>query len=289
MRILEIRKLLLICVATTCVLQDANAQSQIRVGANVQVSKNEEANDHIEVMGAADPNHPERLTACYMLSSIQGSQYSTAVSVSFDNGRTWSRTLQEQISGWPEEPRSLDPTCAYGPESSAYFAAVFGISLEAGTVFFRSSDGGMNWSSPVTLYGAWDRPYIAVDTTGGKYNGRIYVNHSYNVPDFEVSLSSYDGASVAKGMGMQRSLDGGRTFLGPVTRLGLIGPHHEFTNPGNSVVLSDGTVVSLFFEFDGLTRGKYLYHDADGSLKVLFSRDGGVSYNDAAKVADHFE
>src|SRR5713226_6000541 len=155
MILLEIRKLLLIGAATICVLQDANAQSQIQVGVNVQVSKNDEANDHIEVIGAADPNHPERIIACYMFTWIQGPEYSTAASLSFDGGRTWSTTLEEKISGWPEEPRSLDPTCTYGPDSSAYFAAVFGITLEAGTVFFRSSDGGMHWSPPVTLYGAW--------------------------------------------------------------------------------------------------------------------------------------
>src|SRR5947209_596329 len=128
MILLEVRKLLPICVASACALQAANARPQIRVGVNVQVSKGHEANDHMEVIGATDPNHPERLIACYMFKGGKGSEYSTAASVSFDGGRTWSTTLEEKISGWPEEPRSLDPTCTYGPDSAAYFAAVFGIS-----------------------------------------------------------------------------------------------------------------------------------------------------------------
>ena len=285
------RALALLVISLACI-EESQAQSLINVGANTQVTKSED--DHIEILAAADPTHPDRLITCYMVSSLTSSPYWTAASVSFDGGSSWSETVAERISDqldklWSLDFRSLDPTCAYGPGGTVYFGAVLGKDLEASSDFFRSPDGGRTWTSPVAISGAWDRPYIAVDVTGGKYNGRIYVNHTFEIRDFDSSPTSYDSASVSRGMGLQRSLDGGRSFLGPAARVGIVGEHHAFTSPGNSVVLSDGTVVSLFFEFDPVAGSKELYHDADGSLKVIFSRDGGESYVDSTKVADHFE
>jgi hypothetical protein len=60
-------------------------------------------------------------------------------------------------------------------------------------------------------------------------------------------------------------------------------------NPANTVVLSDGTTITLFFEGDPVARRGSYIPDMEGSLKVIPSGDGGQSFTDAVKVADHFE
>jgi len=268
----------------------AMAQSQIQVGANVLVTKDDAPNNHFEVLGAADPHNPEQLLVCSMVSSMEQGTPWTAAYVSFDSGKNWSKTLEQKGSGEGIAKISSDPACAYGSNGTAYFVALSDSSAEANTIFFRSVNGGKDWSSPVTLFGAWDRPFIAVDATVGQYQGRIYVSHAYIVRNMDTTVSTYNNRfDSASGIALQRSLDGGRTFIGPVARMGLDGVRHENTNPGNSVVLSDGTLVTLFVEGDLVRRRNSFIGDMDGSLKILSSRDGGESYGDAVKVADHFE
>jgi hypothetical protein len=268
----------------------AHAQSQIIVGDNVKVSREEDAFDHYEVQGAVDPNHPEHLIACSMASSISGLPVWTVAFVSYDAGHNWSKAVQSNTSNGNEELNSDDPTCTFGPDGSAYFAGVLDEGDRADTFFFRSPDGGKKWLPAIVLFDAYDRPYITVDSGGSKYHGRIYVNHSYRIWDWDAPARLSEGhVGVANGMGLQRSLDGGRTFIGPVARLGLMRASDRTISPGNSVVLSDGTLVSLFFDFHNINHQRGIPPDADGSLKVTFSHNGGESFEDAVKVSDHFE
>ena len=283
------RGLLALISAAAFLATSAMAQSQIQVGPNVLVSKDDETFNHTEVIGAADPNHPERLIVCSIVASLDEGRPWTAAYVSFDGGKSFSKTVEhvEPRLGNSFVSLSADPTCAYGPDGSAYFAAVSVASTQATTLFFRSLNGGKNWSSPTTVFGAWDRPFIAIDGTNGKYHGRIYISHTYSVQNFDTLYP--DAFNSALGVGLQRSTDGGRTFIGPVARSGLSGTQHLVTNPGNTVVLSDGTVVTLFFEGDPIRQRPSLISNIEGSLKIMSSEDGGQSFGNAVKVADHFE
>ncbi len=115
-----------------------------------------------------------------------------------------------------------------------------------------------------------DRPFVSVDGTGGKYNGRIYVGHN-----------------GLGGIVLQRSLDEGQTFLGPVLRPNLgqtkVSVPDLSPNPANTVILSDGTVVSLFFEESTLNDRGF----GTGKLRIVRSIDGGEHYRDEIKVAGY--
>lgn len=263
------------------------AQGQIGIGTRVLVSHGEEELNHLEVTSAADPDNPESLVACSMVMPVDKLGTWTAAYVSFDGGKTFSRTVEQKSIADGHLAISADPTCAYGIDGSAYFAALSNSGFDARTLFFKSPDGGRTWLPPVSLFGAWDRPFIAVDRTKGKNRGRIYVSHNYRVQNFDPSQPQQ--FNTASGLGLQRSLDGGRTFIGPSVRLGLSDVHHEGINPGNTVVLSDGTTVTLFFEGDAIPRRGSHVPDMDGSLKIISSTDGGESLGDAIKIADHFE
>src|SRR5947209_1729435 len=77
----------------------------IKVGADVLVSKDHSDLFHAETWFAADPNNAKRLTAASMAYDVATDvTYSTAY-VSLDGGKTWQATLK--TAG-----ESVDPACA---------------------------------------------------------------------------------------------------------------------------------------------------------------------------------
>src|SRR5947209_4691060 len=86
----------------------------LQVGPNIQVSGARAQYAHNEVVLAADRNHRGRLLACSMFGAGEQRSVKTASYVSFDNGQTWSpgATADEHFAD--------DPTCAYGPDGTAY-------------------------------------------------------------------------------------------------------------------------------------------------------------------------
>src|SRR6266851_1979897 len=96
-----ISKALALLVISLVCIEESQAQSLINVGANTQVTKSED--DHIEVLAAADPKHPDRLITCYMVCRMASSPYWTAASVSFDGGSSWSEKVAERISDQPDK------------------------------------------------------------------------------------------------------------------------------------------------------------------------------------------
>jgi hypothetical protein len=258
-----------------------HAQDKIQVGANTQVSKTYENLRHNEVLSCADPHNADRLIVGSIVDYFDHWDPWTMAYVSVDGGKSWSPGVKnhgsddEKSDDEKEDAKSADPACAYGPDGSAYFVAVHGQAGSHGSAFFRSPDGGKKWLPSTTIFGAGDRPFIAVDNTGGKYDGRIYVDHTKGTPD----LTSND--HPAFGIGLQRSLDNGRTFLGPIERLSL-GEEKQIVNPGNTVITSDGTVFTLLVEFVQ-DKGGY----RKGKLEVVSSLDGGERFGAAVKVADY--
>lgn len=259
----------LLCSATL-------SAQQIIVGPNVHVSKDRANLGHSEVWGAADLANPNRLIACSMTQTRKQPVY-----VSHDRGRTWKLTLDGVVDVSAKGMRGGDQVCEFGPGGRAY---VFWLelsnpegkySLKSHTVFYRSSDSGLTWEKEPARFGFVERAGFAVDNTGGKYHGRIYV----------VGLAPLRGMDAGRGASslvLYRSSDGGRTFAGPVIRSdGDIGPI-----AGSSALLSDGTfIVSV-----QLRPGK-LRQDSksDGSVVVFRSIDGGETLEPATGVADYYD
>jgi hypothetical protein len=233
--------------------------SGIVVGRNVQVSKAMAADSHYEVLAAADPRDAAHMVVGSFIYSERRTTPATIVYSTRDGGNSWLPTLQVDTLA-----NTSDPAPAYGQDGAAFFAVAWlgppGTSRSSRTMLmFRSKDGGASWAPPTSLP-YMDRQYVTFDQTGGKYNGRVYVNGNSRaadgISDFVVYTSS----------------DGGRTFSGPGKRPGFGQFRAEMM--GNAVVASDGTLIGVFAE--------------EKSLKAIMSTDGGISLTPAATIDGAF-
>ena len=162
----------------------------------------------------------------------------------------------------------FDPAVAYGLQEEAYFAALFCAEIPGPHIpeyymeIARSHDGGTVWDTPTRVEGFSDRPYLAIDDTRGKRRGRIYCS------------SGLPGG----GHGIRTSDNGGRSFhLSEASRL-HVPPPAQALNTGQSVVLSDGTLVLPYIYF---LKGKDAKLQGGGAeaagLSTRCSTNGGLS------------
>jgi hypothetical protein len=259
------------------------SDQEVQVGRNVQVSRAREGIAHNEVLLAADPADPGRLLGCSMAFDPQRNKIYTIVYASSDGGASWSPTLETanmEFSG--------DPACALGKNRRAYSMAL-GWQEDGKVVdpIYRSEDSGATWSAPLLLHSfhGLDREYLSVDNTGGKYDGRVYAHATGWARPLE-------GKRQAADISLFTSRDGGVSFLGPVKRTS-VGKRYVL-GVGNSVVLSDGTLVMIFGEVNRYWDEEGEDGDvpestpekANGTLEVLTSTDGGESLETASTVSD---
>lgn len=154
----------------------------------------------------------------------------------------------------------------------AYFAALSSVKDDMGRKrlaihFYRSEDGGREWSKPLDLGYSYDHPQIAVDQTLGRFAGRVYIGALY-------------GAGRDYSLGVFRSDDGGRSFTGPVKVLdgGGIG-----VNVTTLMVLSDGALAMTYadFQIDPAKRAKA----RESGTWLVTSNDGGVTFSPPVRIA----
>lgn len=282
---------------------------RIKIGPTVQVSKAVSQVSHYENLSAADPYHPENMTSCSMVyPRLAGKVCLQYCYSSFDNGKTWEPNLkvdEGRVNGdptvvygknntvyavslvlkEPDKPRDgnsdLDGDLPYAAEESNFDPDEMapGGAKEKETVVFKSTDAGRTWNE-ASRFQFTDREYISVDNTNGPYAGRIYILGQWG----EKEITGAGGRGVIQ---MFRSLDGGKTFQGPVNGL-----YPEGTGPcgvGTSAILSDGTVAVIF----GLVKkGRYQSLEVDpiagpnGEMRVITSTDGGETFNNSVKITD---
>jgi hypothetical protein len=269
----------------------AVAAQQIIVGPNVAISGARPRDPHSEPVIAADPNHPERLIAASHISYHDTVGTKSIAYVSFDTGKTWSVSLERRDS-----TITADAAVAYGADGSALFATL------ARWGMFRSRDGGHTWDPPSKTppaYG-WDREYLITDFTPGKYHGRVYMNSTVSVP--WVSDSSgpgFGGTQKENAVGLFVSTDGGSTYGNPIVR--LVPRPEGILGMSNSVVLSDGTLMTLYGHRKpapntgapgGGGRGGLAARTplpaANYWLDVITSTDGGETWNTATHIGDYW-
>jgi hypothetical protein len=272
----------------------AHAQSvyreKVRImrGPTVQVSSAFSQVPQYENLAVGDPEHAGRLITCSMVfPDAIGTLCHQYCYVSFDGGKTWDpslRVTEGKVNG--------DPTAVYAHGDTVYVVALVIKDLdapkdpepgspedEAKTVVYKSTDGGRTWAES-GRFQFIDREYIDIDRTNGKYAGRIYIVGQGSIKDISASRS---GASLQ----IFRSLDDGKTFLGPVHAAYPEGT--EIAGVGTGAVLSDGTFVVMF----GLTkkgRQQNLEQEptvgANGELHVISTKDGGERFGSSVKIAD---
>jgi hypothetical protein len=152
-----------------------------------------------------------------------------------------------------------DPVVVFDRNGVAYLVTLMraSVSGRTGIAVWRSADGGRTWSEArpvVERQGNYfdDKEWIGVDTTGGPYDGTLYVawlrSGASFQPPFELMFS--------------RSSDGGLTWS-PETAIGLGGGPQFAIGPAGEIHITYG---------EGL------------NMKVVTSRDGGVSFTDRATI-----
>lgn len=260
---------------------------RIAVGTNVQVSAANAKLDHGEVLVAADPEDPNKLVGCSMIfpDPLTRRMSDGITYASTDGGATWSQTLY--VDSGPMG--SGDPACTFGPHGNAYSVILQpAVKPEMDDVLvYRSPDGGKTWGAPSHI--DWiDREYVTADTSGGKYDGRLYINGTGSAALLEHDLLDQDMNATQIGISIQRSLDGGASFRPPYKRYSA--PPRWVLGMGNGVVLSDGTYVAVFGEQKDRAKlaRKPPYDSANSLLKVISSSDGGETYSTARTISDWY-
>ena len=129
-----------------------------------------------------------------------------AYAYSFDGGLTWEQDLfVEPQYIWDSDPGLTVDTAGH---FYAVILSFFSTSQPNGLFVYKSTDGGVNWSGPVTVINNVqnvfeDKELIACDRSGGPYSDNLYV--------------AWTRFGATTDILMCRSTDGGNSFVGPVT------------------------------------------------------------------------
>jgi hypothetical protein len=193
---------------------------------------------------AINPANFNNIIAGWM--KLSGFTLGIGTSYSNDGGLTWSNptVIPHLHPGWT----SADVSLTFGSNGTAYVSYIDHVtSLDSGYVMVaKSLNGGATWSSPVKVISRLetsdvpiDRPWIAIDNSGGAYNGRLYI----------VSKSA-DIGTMPHHIWMKSSVDGGATWSG----LKLVDdsiPSNLITNAmGVPTVGADGSVYIGYISYN---------------------------------------
>jgi hypothetical protein len=264
------RSIVAVALFATFALPTAAESPKIVVGPNILVSRDGEI-PHFELMVAASPRWAKHLVGGAMTNTKSDGGIACRAYSSDDGGVTWkAREFAEQA-----EFGGGDPQVAYTTQGTALMVALTMNKSEKGKGcasmhIWRSEDGGSRWLDPAEVKCApsWDHEQIVVDTTRGRFAGRIYIGALYDYPVYRV--------------GIFRSDDDGRTWTGPVEAAnggGDIG-----INDVTPMVLSDGTLVVPYCDFQ--FKPEKIPSKGKGTSGIWFvsSTDGGVTFSTPWKV-----
>jgi len=170
---------------------------------------------------------------------------------STDGGRTWSSSL---VPGFPGDNSTAglssplhgfegttDPVLAFDARGNVYYS---GISTSFGLFVVKYVNDGADFAGGFVICrsGCADKPWVAVDTSGGPNSGNVYV--------------TFDGI---RGLELTRSTDGAGTFSDPI------------------VVSSHSTLSGIAVDSSGSIFVSSLTSNGN-SLLVTKSVDGGLSF-----------
>jgi hypothetical protein len=187
--------------------------------------------DAAEPYLAVNPAHPNNIVAAW----IQGPFQNIIAAASFDGGTTWQQVpLPMTICSGGPYLGAGDPWLSFAPSGDLYGIALAGPSFSSITALVcKSTDGGLHWSTPLTLdtpASNPDKTTVTADSTDSRFAYAAWVR-----------LLVKNRTELA----FARTTDGGNTWEPARTILQ--------TSPGQQafdtqvLVLPDGTLVDTFY------------------------------------------
>ena len=246
------------------------ARPRVVVGPNILVSRDGDV-PHVELQLATSPKTSKHLVGAAITATRPAGGWACRAYSSTDGGASW------KASEFAEQVRfgGGDPQVAFTPQGTALFMALTMNKSDKGRDcaslhVWRSEDGGESWEAPreIRCDPSWDHEQVIVDTTRGRFAGRIYVGVLYDYPVYRV--------------GVFRSEDDGRTWIGPVEAAN--GGGSKGINDVTPMVLSDGTLVMPYGDFDFLPDKRKSKGMASANFWTVVSTDGGVTFSPPRKA-----
>src|SRR5574341_736343 len=234
-----------------------------------------------ETFLSINPRDVKNLIAASM-AVIDGS-YICQVYATRDGGVTWQRAQTTTADNTIFKDTGADPIVYFDADGTAFFGAIvhrgwsfarwnWDVSLIS-FVLSRSKDGGFTWEPPVVVPGGQhDRVYLAFDSTGGKFNGRMYVGGTIFVTE---ATGRYHLASH-----ILFSSDNGLTFSpGKILTADWAG--EELYCLADLLVTPEGKLVVPYETFsDDTSSGNSV---RTRHLWTMVSEDGGVTFSPAQR------
>jgi hypothetical protein len=261
----------LILAIAICGCSGIPASAQITVSTPTQISP-PESGGHWWGAGNtyASPDDPNVLITCGIRSRLAPLSWEVYLYTSKDGGVSWSPSYIDNSpsdSGLPN--KVSEAGCAIGRNGTIYLnSSTWGRKGSEPLQVYRSLDAGATWSRVATRKHWHDATKTAVDASGGRRDGNLYVFSNGAVANSTISGGDYEP--------LLTSSDGGKTFV--------VGAADRQKQPGNGlpaqvIVLADGRVLGVKIVSGALT-GASVYR-----LVAIGSADGGRSLFSPVEIA----
>src|SRR6266567_3009947 len=209
-------------VALVLIMAVLPAHAVTRVGKNIDITASNDPAERqqVEPTIAVDPRNPNIIVAGaqdYRLLSVGGHRWHGFYR-STDDGLTWTVSL---VPGFPGDNSSQglssplhafqctsDPVLTFDRNGNVYYAGITCSTPGFKLFVVKYTGDGATYASttvfPISTYHHADKPWIAVDTSGGQNDGNVYL--TYDV----VFAQGPQGATLVS------SRDGGETWSLPM-------------------------------------------------------------------------
>ena len=232
-----------------------------------------------EVSLAVNPTNPKNVVAAWIGGGFKG----IGTAVSFDGGKDWQQIVIPGVTLCTGGTSVIagDPWLTFAPNGELYaiynagdILKIFGGTLATGSLRLnlvsKSTDSGLHWSSPVTLFEGTDKltttdkPSITADPADARFVYAIW----------NVLANGNRGQAV-----LARTTDGGRTW--EPARVIYDSATSDSGTLGHQIVVSpEGALVDLFNEYKSSNAGAR----KNGVLSVIRSTDKGQTWSAPIRV-----